>query len=92
MQLEHRGGFKYFREIRGDGNCYYRSVAVAYLELIVLSDNSLQAIDDIVGWLESQQGYYNMQDADFSSDPILRHTAVVQTICGHLNLLRNAIT
>jgi len=26
-----KGGFDYFRIVRGDGNCYYRSVAVAWV-------------------------------------------------------------
>jgi len=32
--VEKEGGFGTYRAIRGDGNCYYRAVAFAYLERI----------------------------------------------------------
>lgn len=47
--LEEDGGFTHFRGMRGDGNCYYRSVAFAYIEKIVLKKN-VNALLDLIEW------------------------------------------
>mmetsp|Transcript_20286 Transcript_20286/g.19221 ORF Transcript_20286/g.19221 Transcript_20286/m.19221 type:complete len:80 (-) Transcript_20286:885-1124(-) len=30
------GGFSHYRQVRGDGNCYYRAVAYSYIETLVI--------------------------------------------------------
>jgi len=34
-----KAGFDYFRVVRGDGNCYYRSVAVAWVTEMAVERN-----------------------------------------------------
>jgi len=39
--------FPYYRQVRGDGNCFYRAFIYAYLELLVLKGSkSLAAFID----------------------------------------------
>jgi len=42
QQLE-KGGFDFFRDVRGDGNCFYRSVAVGFISNLAMrgQDQSL---------------------------------------------------
>jgi len=35
QQLE-KGGFDFFRDVRGDGNCFYRSVAVGFISNLAM--------------------------------------------------------
>ena len=35
-ELKNKTNIKYWRRIKGDGNCYYRSIIVNYLELLIL--------------------------------------------------------
>jgi len=36
----HKAGFDFFRDVRGDGNCFYRAVAVGFITNLVMQRNS----------------------------------------------------
>jgi hypothetical protein len=47
--------------MRGDGNCYYRSVMFAYIERLVLFRDT-KKLQDLVAQVENKQHYYNLED------------------------------
>jgi len=34
-----KAGFDFFRDVRGDGNCFYRSVAVGFITNLAMNRN-----------------------------------------------------
>jgi len=36
----HKAGFDFFRDVRGDGNCFYRAVAVGFITNLAMQRNS----------------------------------------------------
>lgn len=57
-------GFSHFRGVRGDGNCYYRSVANGYVEFLAMKRN-LTSLRDFVSWVsDSSYGNYYFIDDD----------------------------
>jgi len=44
-----RKSFSYFRGVRGDGNCYYRSMGYGYVEKLVMTRNA-KALRDLAIW------------------------------------------
>lgn len=55
-ELQNRG-FSSWRKARGDGNCYYRAVGVAYLEG-VMRVGRLEALFYLLNRIETQQDYF----------------------------------
>ena len=53
----HDMGFKYLRNVRGDGNCYYRAVIYGYFETLLSGDEGL--IFDFIKMLKEDEKYFN---------------------------------
>jgi hypothetical protein len=50
------------RAVRGDGNCYWRSVIFTYIENLIFMGN-YQGILDLASWLINQENpYFKMDD------------------------------
>ncbi|KAH9922178.1 cysteine proteinase [Fomitopsis serialis] len=64
-------GFVGIRRTRGDGDCFYRSLAFAYIERLLLSNDPLLAVTSAISVLESSQplleaaGFQRMVFEDF---------------------------
>jgi len=56
--------YKYFRSVKGDGNCFYRSVGFAYLERLVLSEGN-DRLQDLIYWVQKDYSYFNLEDPAF---------------------------
>ena len=56
--------FPWVRRIRGDGNCYYRAVYMAYLEFIILRANAPDLILDLIGRIHKRKGLWDMDTND----------------------------
>jgi hypothetical protein len=57
--------FTHYRGVRGDGNCYYRSVSYGYIEMLTLSRNVL-ALQDIIRWVNSNGTIYSIPRSEFN--------------------------
>jgi hypothetical protein len=53
-------GFTHYRPIRGDGNCYYRSVSYQYIEMLVINKN-VQALSDLAYWIKSENKFFDLK-------------------------------
>jgi hypothetical protein len=47
--------------VRGDGNCYYRSVAYGYIEHLTLSGRD-NCLTDLIKLVNSEDSLYSMPD------------------------------
>ncbi|GJJ09272.1 hypothetical protein Clacol_003494 [Clathrus columnatus] len=69
--LQHEKGFKGIRRIRGDGDCFYRSLAFSYLERIMRAPDVVLAVATSISILEAslsmldQAGFQKMVYEDF---------------------------
>eukprot|EP00826_Nyctotherus_ovalis_P010743 TRINITY_DN12817_c0_g1_i1.p2 TRINITY_DN12817_c0_g1~~TRINITY_DN12817_c0_g1_i1.p2 ORF type:complete len:181 (+),score=9.01 TRINITY_DN12817_c0_g1_i1:574-1116(+) len=50
-------GFRRLRNVRGDGNCYYRAIMYGYFEVLLTGDNKL--IDDFIKMLKEDEQYFD---------------------------------
>ena len=62
-------GFTHYRGVRGDGNCYYRSVSYSYIEKLALSHN-ISAFSNLITHISNNQYYYSLEEEKDSQDEI----------------------
>jgi len=79
--------YRYFRSVKGDGNCFYRSVGFAYLERLVLFESTAR-LRDLICWIQDDYSYYNLEDPDFEeSGKYLSWREAKRVIVSHLAAL-----
>ncbi len=84
MELERQKEFTHYRGVRGDGNCYYRSVAVGYMERLVLTRN-VQALEDLLNWVHSGKHYFDLKDDH--SEPLFAPENIKKVLTIHIEYL-----
>lgn len=72
-------GFTHYRGVRGDGNCYYRSVIYQYIELLAVSLNAL-ALQHLVSWIENDKHYYMLRDTDVDYDDKKYKATIIESL------------
>lgn len=82
--------FCYFRPVRGDGNCYFRAVGIAYFEDLLL-ERQFYALRDLRNLILYDESHYNMvsviSEARVSMDEPIKTTKLKEIICEFLEIL-----
>ena len=83
---------KYYRKIKGDGNCFYRAVLIQLFEIIILN----KKIDTLKGIiLEVVQCYNNSENEKYlkiNSTEIIKHKLCIRILISiYLKLMNNKI-
>jgi len=60
LQTQIEAEFKGFCQVRGDGNCYYRSVIYRYIEFLICK--GVQYLQKFIELIKSNDGYYKLYD------------------------------
>ncbi|MDR3549488.1 MAG: hypothetical protein P4M11_14685 [Candidatus Pacebacteria bacterium] len=62
-------GFHFYRRVRGDGNCYYRSVGYAYLEWLI--SRGPEAVEDLIKKLREPDMYTSLKREDDKGENLI---------------------